>query len=296
MDAADRSSLPRRSSDRSPERQALPRSLDETPELSPEFEAIVDEGVRALGMTLEPPVSAAIAAHARLLLAWNEHVNLSGLRDAGAVARGHVLDALLAVPALRQVLGRAGAPATLLDLGSGGGYPGLPLAVALPVRRAALVDSIAKKAAFLEAAATVASDALRGGAQPLPAIGALAERAEDLADEPDQREAWDLVTARAVGTVAEVAELGLPLARRGGHVVVWKRAADDAQVAQLEAELGAARRIIQAAGGAQPRVLALSGADRVGLAGNCLVVIRKVRPTPDRYPRAPGERRRSKLT
>lgn len=296
MDAADRSSLPRRSSPPAArDRSSLPRAVADLPELPAEYEQVLSDGLGALGMELSAQVRAAIGAHCRLLLAWNEHVNLSGLRAPEQIARGHVLDALLALPALRALSGRGGRAPSLIDLGSGGGFPGLPLAAALPARRAALVDSIAKKAAFLDAAAAVVGAALRGAASAPAEITALPERAEDLADEPDQREAWDIVTARAVGTVAEVAELGLPLARRGGHVVTWKRAADAAQRAQLDDEIGRALRICQAAGGARPRIVALEGADRVGLAGNCLVVIRKIRPTPDRYPRSPGERRRAAL-
>ena len=196
------------------------------------------------------------------------------------------------MPALRQIArgrGPGGNAVTLLDIGSGGGFPGLPLAVAMPAQRAELVDSIAKKASFLEAAAALAA------AQTGIDITAVAERAEDLADEPDQREAWDLVVARAVGSVAECAELGLPLARRNGHVVMWKRASDDPARAALDNEIVQARRIVQACGGAGIRVVALEAGDRVGLPASLLVVIRKARATPDRYPRPPGERRRGAL-
>ena len=299
MDVTDRSSLPRRPSTPSVERQPLPRDVRETPPLDAEYTAVIDAGVGEIGLDLTQAQRAAIDGHVRLLLAWNRHINLSGLRDPGAIARGHVLDALLAVPALRKIArGRGGAGVTLLDIGSGGGFPGLPLAIALPARRAALVDSIAKKAAFLDAAAAAAGEALsapENGPDDRSGIVALAERAEDLADEPDQRETWDLVVARAVGTVAECAELGLPLARRNGHVVVWKRASDDPARAALNNEIIEARRIVQAAGGAGVRVVALEAGERVGLPGSCLVVIRKVRFTPDRYPRSPGERRRGPL-
>jgi len=303
MDATDRSPLPGRPPTTSPERDPLPRDVSALPALEAEFDHIIDDGARAIGLELSVAQRAAIDAHVQLLLAWNAHINLSGLRDAAAIARGHVLDALLAVPALRELArGRgshAGEGVTLLDIGSGGGYPGLPLAVALPARRAALVDSIAKKAAFLEVAAAVVSDALRAApppaAQMVPDIRALAERAEDLADEPDQRETWDLVVARAVGSVAECAELGLPLARRYGHVVIWKRASDAAARQSLNTEIAQARRIVQAAGGASAQLVELDTGARVDLPGSCLVVIKKVRPTPDRYPRAPGERRRGTL-
>ena len=108
----------------------------------------------------------------------------------------------------------AAARRALLDLGSGGGFPGLPLAIALPARRVALVDSIAKKAPSsppLPVSSTTSFAARRR--QPTRSAPSN-ERAEDLADEPDQRETWDLVVARAVGSVAEVAELGLPLVAR----------------------------------------------------------------------------------
>jgi len=299
MDATDRSPLPGRPSTTTPERDPLPRDVSALPALEAEFDQIVDDGAREIGLELSAAQRAAIDAHVQLLLAWNAHINLSGLREAAAIARGHVLDALVAVPALRELArgrgSRAGDGVTLLDIGSGGGYPGLPLAVVLPAKRAALVDSIAKKAAFLEAAAAVVSDELRA-APPVPDMHALAERAEDLADEPDQRETWDLVVARAVGTVAECAELGLPLVRRYGHVVIWKRASDAAARQSLTAEMAQARRIVQAAGGASAKLVELDAGARVGLPGSSLVVIKKVRTTPDRYPRSAGERRRGTLT
>ena len=274
MDAPDRSSLPRRASP--PQRAALPDSVDATVPLDPIFDQVLEHGLTTLALPLDRAQRDAIAGHMRLLLAWNEHINLSGLRSVEQIARGHVLDALLAVSALREICGDK---PSLLDLGSGGGFPGLPLAVALPAGRAALVDSIGKKAAFLRVVADAVKDVVQ--------VDVLAERAEDLADEPDQREAWDVVTARAVGSVAEVAELGLPLVRVGGHLVAWK--------SKAESEISDARRIIGSVGGANARVIELPAADDVGLPGRCLVVIDKVRPTPDGFPRGAGERRRRPL-
>jgi 16S rRNA (guanine527-N7)-methyltransferase len=280
MDAPDRSSLPRRASP--PPRAVLPDSVDATAPLDPIFFEVLDRGLNDLGLSLGEAAREAICGHVRLLLAWNEHINLSGLRTAEQIARGHVLDALLAVNPLRDL--SAGNP-SLLDLGSGGGFPGLPLAVALPARCAALVDSIGKKAAFLKVATAAVADVVQ--------IDALAERAEDLADEYDQREAWDIVTARAVGSVAEDAELGLPLVKIGGHVVVWKSAGPEA--GKVEREMADAQRIIGMVGGDTPRVIELPAAERVGLPGHCLVVIDKVRSTADGYPRGAGERRRRPL-
>ncbi|MEA2676638.1 MAG: rRNA (guanine527-N7)-methyltransferase [Chloroflexota bacterium] len=282
MDAPDRSSLPRHAS--SPQRAALPDSVDATAALDPIFSEVLERGLTALALPLDDMARDAIAAHVRLLLAWNEHINLSGLRTPEEVARGHVLDALLAVAPLRDICRER---PSLLDLGSGGGFPGVPLAVALPARRAALVDSIGKKAAFLRVAAAAVADVVQ--------VDVMAERAEDLAEQPDQREAWDIVTARAIGSVAQVAELGLPLVRIGGHVVAWKSAGPAGQDGKVESEISDADRIIRSLGGESARVVELPLADDVGLPGHCLVVIEKVRSTPDGYPRGAGERRRRPL-
>lgn len=278
MDDRDRSSLPQPPP---PPRAALPRDVAGTPALDPIFDEVLAHGLTAIGLTLDPAARGAIDAHARLLVAWNEHVNLSGLRTPELIARGHVLDALIAVAPIRELTGER---PTLIDLGSGGGYPGVPLAVALPASRAALVDSIGKKAAFLEVVADTIRDTVN--------IAVLSERAEDLADRHDQREAWDVVTARALGSIAEVAELGLPLAQVGGHVVAWKSAGPEGQ---LRRELAEADRHIHNLGGDNARIVDLSAAEALGLNGHCLIVIDKVRPTPDGYPRQPGERRRRPL-
>lgn len=275
MDARDRSSLPRRASPSG--RAALPDSVETTAPLDPTFFEVLERGLNELALPLTAAARDAIADHVRLLLAWNEHINLSGLRSAEQVARGHVLDALLAVNTLRDMCGER---ASLLDLGSGGGFPGLPLAMALPAGRAALVDSIGKKAAFLRVAAAAVANVVD--------VVVLAERAEDLADEHDQHEAWDILTARAVGSVAEVAELGLPLVRVGGHVVAWKAAGADSEIKD-------AGKIIRLVGGGSTRVHELPAGDRLGLPGRCLVIIDKIGHTPDGYPRPAGERRRRPL-
>jgi 16S rRNA (guanine527-N7)-methyltransferase len=277
------SSFPRQT----PSRQPLPGSPTGLPPLGEEFWAIVDGGLTNLGVELSPGARGAIGVHAQLLLAWNASINLTALRSADQIARGHVLDSLSAVRLLRRLGG-----GRLLDLGSGAGYPGLPLAVALPAARAALVDSVRKKRAFLEVAARAATAAIAALREQPPDIVTLAERVEDLADEADHRERWDIVVARAVGSLAEVVELSLPLLVIGGHLVAWKRRSSDGS---LEREVAAAGRVLQATGGGQPRLEEVPGIARAGLGGHVLVTVRKVRPTPDRYPRPPAERRRSLL-
>jgi 16S rRNA (guanine527-N7)-methyltransferase len=213
-----------------------------------------------------------IADHVRLLLAWNEAINLSGIRAPAAIALQHVVDSLTALPILR----RSGVE-DFIDLGSGGGYPGLPLAIALPARRALLVESVGKKARFL--AAVIDATGLRGR------VAVAATRAETLAADPHHRGQWGAVTARAVGDMGELAELSLPLLRVGGLFVAWKRR-------PAEDELAAADGAIHQLHG---RLIRLETVTVPGLEDNVLVVVEKIGDTPAQFPRDPAVRRRRPL-
>ncbi len=276
----------------SPDRAPLPTDTATLPELDPAYAETLRDGLVALGLMLDAGVSRAIDAHARLLLAWNEHINLTSIRTPEAVARLHVLDSLSAVPVLR---GRVSDATAILDLGSGGGYPGIPLALALPSARLTLVDSVAKKARFLQVAADAVTAARNDGSNRL-VVDVQATRAEQLAAD-ERRESWDVVTVRAVGALAEVAELGMPLLRRGGLLVCWKRiggstGTDPGAPPGLDQELRDARALITDLGGDTPEVVTIESA---GLQGHRLVLVRKMRPTPRRFPRLPAERRRRLL-
>ena len=256
------------------------------------FEAALQEGLTELGLLQAAAASTAARrsyeAHARLLRDWNRAINLTAIRDPEMTARRHICDSLSAVPHLLELV-RPGM--RLLDIGSGGGYPGLPLAAALPWAQVDLLDSVQKKARFLGVAgaavsAILADDPERDG--PAPRIEAVAERAEDVAEEQDGREAWDVVTTRAVGSLAEVLELSLPLTRVGGTVVAWKR---EEEGGGLRTELQRAGSVIRAAGGGRPRVLSASA---TALEDHRLVIVTKERPTPIAFPRPAHVRRKRK--
>jgi 16S rRNA (guanine527-N7)-methyltransferase len=210
-----------------------------------------------------------IDGHVRLLLAWNAAINLTSIRDAATIAVRHVVDSVAAVAPLRER-----GVTELVDLGSGGGFPGLPLAAALPAVRTLLVESIAKKARFLETviAATGVSDR----------VAVHATRVEALAADARERERWPAVTARAVGDLAELVELSFPLLRPGGVLVAWKQG-------DIEAELHVADPAIAALGGGD---LDVRHAGASGLDGHVLVIVTKIGRTPDAYPRDPAARRR----
>ncbi len=220
-------------------------------------------------MVLGPNARAAIDGHVRILLAWNAAINLTAIMEPADVARLHVADSLAALKLLQS-----GPHATLLDLGSGGGFPGLPLAAALPGTRALLVDSVAKKVAFLDAARRAIGLADR--------VDVATARMETLGP-AGSGAGWDVITARAVGPIWDVVELALPALAIGGRLVVWKRG-------DLAAELAAGARAASALGGTAPLVHPVPPA--AGLNGHVLVVVRKENRTPDGYPRDPAARNR----
>ena len=236
------------------------------------YEDTLAAGLEALGLRLEPDVRAAIDGHARLLLAWTTAINLTAIRDPEGIARLHVLDSLAAAPLLaaRGVTG-------LLDLGSGGGYPGLPLTAELGPVRTLLVDSVAKKVGFLRTVVEATGLAHR--------VAAEATRAETLALDPRDREAWDVVTSRAVTGLAGLVEIALPLVAPGGILVAWKQE-------PLADELAAAAPVLRAlrAGPVSVHETAVPGLEK-----HRLVVIPRGGSIDGRYPRDPAERRRHPL-
>ncbi len=153
----------------------------------------------------------------------------------------------------------------IADLGAGAGPPGLVLAIALPDAEVTLVESVRKKCAWMQATVE------RLGVDN---VRVACVRAEDLEDDP-----FDVVTARAIGSLAVLCEYAAPLLREGGVLVAWKGAVD----ASEEADGLAAAEIL---GLERDSVLAVKpypGSER-----RALHVFRKVEPTPERYPRRPG--------
>jgi 16S rRNA (guanine527-N7)-methyltransferase len=214
----------------------------------------------------------AVERYVGLLLDANRRLNLTRVVEPEAVARLHLLDALSALPLLDE-LPRSDRS---LDLGAGGGVPGLVLALARPDRRWVLLDSARKKV-----------DVLRGfvAALGIGNVEVIAERAEILGRDAGHRERHDVVAARACAALPVLAEYALPLLALGGALVAWKGPiADD--------ELEAGRAAAASCGGRDPSVHP-SGFAMLG--DHRLVVIEKDRPTPERYPRRAGEPARRPL-
>jgi 16S rRNA (guanine527-N7)-methyltransferase len=219
-----------------------------------------------LAQGLPPSFAAAAERFVALLLRANRRVNLTRVLAPEEVARLHLLDALAALPLLDDA-----APGSVIDLGSGGGVPALPLALARPEPEWILVDSVAKKVRELDTMVA----ALR-----LPQVRAVAERAEVLGRDPAHREQHDLVTARACAPLPVLLELALPMLRVGGELIAWKGPLGDGDTEVLGGRAASALL----GGGA----LTIHPPAVASLGGHCLVTVRKIAPTPDRYPRRAG--------
>ena len=201
-----------------------------------------------------------------LELVAGEHSSITAVRDPAQGVDVHVADSLVALelPEVRDAR-------RIADLGSGGGFPGLVLAIALPDGHMALVESVGRKAAFLRTAIERLD---------LPTTEAVQARAEDWAEGIG---AHDLVTARALAPLSVLIEYAAPLLAPGGSLVAWKGARDHAEEADGEAAASAlgmselARRAVRPFRAARDRHLYLSS---------------KVSDTPPGYPRRPGMARK----
>ena len=197
------------------------------------------------------------------LRAWNERINLTAITNPDEIVTRHFLDSL------RCALSWGQAPTSLIDIGAGAGLPGLPLKILRPALELTLVESIAKKAAFLRHIVDVLA---------LSHVTVLVDRAETVGQHPAQRERYDVVVARAVAELRVLAEYCLPLCRIGGRFLAPKGA-------HVDAELAAAERAIATLGG---RVAAVEPVELPGVEPRSLIVIEKNANTPPQYPRAPG--------
>lgn len=235
---------------------------------SPPFAALALEAAR-FGLDVSGEQIALCERFAEALIERNTTVNLTAITEPVDIAHKHFLDSWTAL-AVRRWSGRE----RVVDVGSGAGFPGLALRIARPGLRLTLVESVGKKARFLEEMV---------GFLGLTDVEVRNERAEVLAH--TRRDRYDVATARAVGSLGQSIEYLLPFVRVGGDAIVWK--------GRLEQELPGARKAAAAVGG---EIAAITATADLGvgdvLPGRNLVVVRKVRVTPLRYPRGAAEARR----
>lgn len=221
-----------------------------------------------LGVTLDGAQLDQFATLRDLLLDWNTRVNLTAITDPAEVVIRHFLDSLTCAQALSPE--ERDRPLAVLDVGSGAGFPGLPLAIAFPHWQVTLLEATGKKTRFQEAAI----EALQ-----LSNTRAVGGRAEELAHAPEWRGRFDLVLARAVAALPTLLEYCAPFVRPGGWIIAPKKG-------DLAEELASGERAARALGA---RLLAAVPITVAPLNdGRVLLVARVLRATPAQYPRAGG--------
>ncbi len=231
------------------------------------------EGAAQLGIRLNKTQVAQFETYYQEILDWNRRINLTAITDLEDVRTKHFLDSLTVILAAQDV---QGAEATrdlgniaVIDVGTGAGFPGIPLKIAFSSMRLTLLESVGKKALFLEHVVRVLH---------LENVKVIADRSEDAAHMGVHRESYDLALSRAVAPLPALLELTLPFCRLGGILVAQKSA-------EAKTEIGDAKPAAAALGGELAEVVDIGVPE---LAGRCLIVYRKVAGTPSRYPRRAG--------
>lgn len=228
--------------------------------------SVLIEGAAALDIELSAEQIDLYRAYLDLLIAGNQRISLTSPAALADAERVHLLDSLSLIPLLRRF---APGAASLVDVGSGAGFPGLVLKIAEPKLRIALVESVGKKAEFLRDVAS------RLGLSDVAVVG---RRAEEAAHDRALRGAFDVATARALAALPVVMELTMPFLRPGGVLLAQRGAdagADPEAAAAVAAELGG-------------RVESVERPDGGSFAQHAVVVVRQERPAPWRYPRRTG--------
>jgi len=242
----------------------MPRDIDADP-----LPILRAEAAR-LGIALDELAFERFERYLALIQEWNERAGLTTVTEPAEVQRRHFGESLALLSVLRD-RDITSPGASIVDLGAGGGFPGLPLLIAQPSLRVALLEASERKCRFLETA--LADLGLSAGGSVVNA------RAEDAGRNPEYRERFDLAVARAVAPLAVLVEYALPLLRTGGVLAAPKgsRAAD---------ELSEAAGAIRALGGEalDPVPLPLP----TEAPPQTVLLVRRTGPLDERYPRRPG--------
>jgi len=207
----------------------------------------------------------ALMTYEKELLEWNQKFNLTAIRDSESIRTKHFLDSFSCALAWK-----ASPPNQVIDVGTGAGFPGIPLKILYPSLKLTLVESVGKKAMFCQHIVRVLG---------LEHVDVIQARAEDLGQNPQHREKYDWAIARAVANLNVLSEYLIPLVRLGGAMLAQKGESGPAEAQAAEESMkllgGKLKQLI-------PVNLPSVAEDRY------LVVVEKVAATPPKYPRKPG--------
>jgi 16S rRNA (guanine527-N7)-methyltransferase len=184
---------------------------------SKKWREIICEGAATLGIPIDPGKIEKISIHAMELIKWNQKINLTAITDPMEVAVKHFLDAIAPVPDISP-------DGSLLDIGSGGGFPGIPLKICLPAVSVTLIDASRKKVHFLKHVIRILE---------LENICAVHTRAEDFAKKPEAARHYDVIISRALSPMPTVAKTALPFVKKDGVIIAMKGAVSDDDIRML---------------------------------------------------------------
>lgn len=223
------------------------------------------EARQYFGLTLSPAQLELLARYADLLLEWNQKINLTAIRSPEEIRVKHFLDSLSCSLAIKGT-----DISKMIDIGTGAGFPGIPLKIIYPEMQLTLVESVTKKTQFLSEVVQVLG---------LEEVEIHPSRAETLGKQADHRESYPWAVARAVAGLPVLCEYLLPLVKIGGFMLAQK---GDNALAELER----AQSAIEILGGKTIETIPveLPGVTKE----RYLVKIEKVSPTPEKYPRREG--------
>ena len=216
----------------------------------------LEAGLPQLGLTLDEKRNQTLCAFGHAMVKQNEVMNLTGITEDEAVAKLHLLDSLT-VLSCADLTGK-----TLIDVGCGAGFPGVPLAIACPEAKITLLDSLGKRMKWLE--------------EVLPTLGVNAECVTARAEEAvaTRRERYDFATSRAVARLNILLELTAPYVKVGGAVLAMKGAAAKEELAECDHAIRQLGLKLE-----EVREFPIDGTS------HAVIVLRKVKPTPPKYPR-----------
>ncbi|MCZ2127611.1 MAG: 16S rRNA (guanine(527)-N(7))-methyltransferase RsmG [Anaerolineales bacterium] len=229
------------------------------------MDALIQNAETLFNVRLSARQKAALTTYEEELIEWNRKINLTAIRDSESIRVKHFLDSYSCVLAWKD-----NPPRRLIDVGTGAGFPSIPLKIIYPAMQTTLVESVGKKAAFCRH--IVQTLGLEG-------IEVVHARAEDAGQNPAHREAYDWATARAVAQLDILAEYLLPLVKVGGFMLAQKGESGPAEAQSAE-------RALKILGGKLTRLIPVH---LPGVADDrYLVLAQKVAATPPKYPRNAG--------